>query len=153
MERNTDPEIVVMDKGVADMLIHYARIGASEAGSCTKELERHIRKFNVPVSEEHQAAIYRRRTEFRQDQQRVKDLIRTNGGKTVFMKVAAGVLAPVRLLSVVKGSKVHVRVHDPLIEKIEEVRIDEVFAELPPEYRIHQIGRWKGRFVHNEKTI
>lgn len=154
MERNNDPEIVVIERGIANTLMHYARIGAYEAGADIDDLERHVRKFNTPVSDAHQEEINRQRQQFRADRKAVTDLIRTNLGKTVFVKTAKYVLTPMRFLSRAGGSKTHVRVHDPLEEKIHDsIPVSEVFAELPEGYRIHQMGRWKGSFVHNEKTI
>jgi hypothetical protein len=154
MIRNNDPEIVVIERGIANSLIHYARIGAMEAGADISDLERHVRKFNTPVSDAHQEEINRARQQFRADRKAVTDLIRTNLGKTVFVVTDKYVLTPMRFLSRTAGSKTHVRVHDPRSERvIDGVPIGGVFAELPEGYRIHEIGRWKGCFVHNEKTI
>lgn len=153
MQKNNNPEIVVMDRRIADSLLHYARIGASEAGSDIDSEERHIRKFNTAVSADHQAAINREREIFNEGKKAVQKLLSTHSGNPVYMKVAREVLAVVRLVGVVRGSKVHVRVHDLLTEKFEEVHIDELFAELPEGYRKHEIGRWKGRYVSNTKVV
>lgn len=153
MQKNNDPEIVVMDRRIADTLVQYARIGASEAGTDIESEERHIRKFNAAVSDDHQTAINRRRETFDEGKRAVQKLLSTHSGNPIYMKVAREVLGVVRLVGPVRGNKVHLRVHDLLTEKFEEVHVDEVFAELPEGYRKHEMGKWKGRYVSNTKTV
>lgn len=153
MLKNNNPEIVVMDRRISDTLLHYARIGASEVGTDIESEERHIRKFNTAVSDDHQTAINRRRETFNEGKMAVRKLLSTHSGNPIYMKVAREVLGVVRLVGIVRGSKVHVRVHDLLTEQFDEVHIDEVFAELPEGYRKHEIGKWKGRYVANTKVV
>lgn len=154
MNRNTNPNIVVMDRKIADSLMHYARIGAAEAGSDVEAECRHVRRFNAPVSEEHQRQLEQERTDLRAKQQRVKDLLRTHAGKQVWHLVYPLVYSPVKLLSVAKGNKTSVRIHDAVVERVSEyVDIDSVLAELPEGYRLHEMGQWKGRYVANNKMV
>jgi hypothetical protein len=155
MKRNEDPNIVVMDRRVAEQLMHFAKIGAYEAGDDISNLERHVRRFNAPVAADYQQQQDQAREEFRQKQQRVKDLLRTHAGETVYICVEhAKVLTPVKLLSVSKGNKGAVRTYNQMTHLYrEEVDIERVHTEVPADYRPHEWGSWKGRFVHNSKTV
>jgi hypothetical protein len=154
MEVNKNPDIVVMDRRMADLLLHYAAIGASEAGDDIAPLERHVRRFNAPVSADYQKEQDAKRALYKQQQQAVKDLLRTHAGETVYMHLNKYVLAPVKLLSVSKGNKIAVRVYDQFTNRFDdEVPMDRIVAELPADYRAHEYGCWKGRWVHNSKNV
>ena len=153
MERNLKSGIVVMDRDIYNTLRHYAAIGASEAGGCIEHVEKHVRRWNAEVSDDYQLARHRQRETFEKGKAAVQALLRSHCGKTVFIKTAREVLSEARLLSAVKGNKLWVRVEDSLDDKVKELHISEVFAELPEGYRKHMIGRWAGQYVSSTKEV
>jgi hypothetical protein len=81
--------------------------------------------------------------------------LRTHSGETVYICVEhAKVLTPVKLLSVSKGNKTAVRTYNQMTHLYrDEVDIDRIHTEVPADYRPHEWGCWKGRFVHNSKMV
>ena len=72
MERNTDENIVVLDKDMYRRLVQYAKCGEADCGEgffgkTVKEIEKHARRFNSNIQEQHD---YKMRQDYRSKEEK-----------------------------------------------------------------------------------
>jgi len=154
MERNTDPDVVVINRSNFDLLVHYARIGSYEAtgsGEEVEEIERHARKWNTPIMNESKEQAEKRRAEDKRLRERLKKLLAYTDRRNTFYQIEEHVVGGFRVMSRSDEGKHLIRGYDTLTKKILNIPIDKVFIDLPDGYRPHQIGKYAGQFVHHEK--
>lgn len=154
MERNKDPDVIIMDRRVYDTLIHYANIGVSEAGGDLDSEKCHIRKFNPVVGAEHRKQLDDAKELDKKHRRLAVVLLNSHAGEKVFVQRDPTMIAEVELLRINQKDPTFVFVKDPITSRHEQqVHIQRVMTELPEGYRLHRIGKYEGRYIHNDRTV
>jgi len=110
MEKNENPNIVVMDKDIYQKLLSAARIGAAEQNLDLKPILKHVAKFNVVQKRLNQLARECNRTTFVELRDKVRDLLKRKQGKTVYYRQTENHYLLVTLVGPAPNSKIAVRV-------------------------------------------
>ncbi len=88
MEKNHDPNIVVLDKDIFERLIFYAEAGEDHIRGTGEDLARvlrHARKFNVDMAVRRRAGMEKALAERRKNIARAHELVNLFVGKTVYI--------------------------------------------------------------------
>lgn len=154
MERNKDPDVIIMDRRVYDTLLHYANIGISEAGGDIDSELCHIRKFNPVVSAEHRKAIEDDRAKKKKACWDAKTLLSTHCGEEVYLRHDSTLIAPVTLKGLGKDGHPWLTIIQTYPRRLEtQTHVSQLMAEVPEGYRLHRVGKYEGCYIHNDRQV
>lgn len=154
MEKNHDPQIVVMDIARYQELMQLAEYGASDSGQLgkLKELLKHIRRFNTPIGTAFQEGIKEEQKKYLEVRSLIKELISKYQGKEVFVKQSRGCYKPAILIGRSLHSKELIQIEtfrlgesDTLLRM--DVRPNDIVTSIPSHFQLCVGGKWKNTYI------
>lgn len=149
MEKNKNPNIVVMDKDMYQKLLNAARIGAAEQNLDLRPIRKHVAKFNTAIAA-HVAWSRQNNQLARQNtKEKVYDLVKRKQGQTLYHKQSETMYAPVTLLCRHPHSKYAVRVQRQGDNEGEKFVCfpTSLVEEVDPYWMLVREGPYKGSYV------
>ncbi len=155
MEKNKNPEIMVMDARRFAELMCLAEIGASECGrqDVLNRLSRHIRHFNIPIAQGLKEDLKEKRKQYLEKRALIRKLISEHHGKDVFIKESDGCYKPAVLLGRGLLSKETVRVksfvlgQSGAVTKM-DVHVGHIATSKPAGFQFCVGGKWKNTYIN-----
>jgi hypothetical protein len=152
MDKNSNPDVVVLGRAMYDTLVSLAGIGAYECGDDDgfKRVLTHAHKHNSVLAAERRAYILRVQQEDREQRAEVRAFIRT-GVRDVYIQSGSGLAVPATVLGRSRcKTRVDVR-YKSAIRHVGQTRCDvpvkNIVTQLPEGWMEIAGGDLKGYFV------